>query len=85
MFLLQATAVHQLVQEQAGTGSPWMLSGHRVHHRLIFDNIVPFFYLLFFVAQVLIHLVTWTVVVVLNIGIDTYERNIEKGRIHLCQ
>jgi hypothetical protein len=46
-----------------------MLSGHRVHHRLIFDNVVPFVYLLCFVAQVLIHLVTRTIVVVLNIGI----------------
>jgi hypothetical protein len=50
-----------------------MLSGHRVHHRLIFDNVVPFVYLLFcFVAQVLIHLVTRTIVVVLNIDIGTY-------------
>ena len=49
-----------------------MLSGHRVHHRLIFDNVVPFVYLLSFVAQVLIHLVTRTIVVVVNIGIDTY-------------
>jgi hypothetical protein len=53
-----------------------MLSGHRVHHRLIFDNVVPFVYLLFFVAQMLIHLVTRTIVVVLNIGIDTYYREI---------
>jgi len=37
---------------------------------LIFDNVVPFVYLLFFVAQVRIHLVTGTIVVVLNIGID---------------
>jgi hypothetical protein len=37
---------------------------------LIFDNVVPFVYLLFFVAQVQIHLVTGTIVVVLNIGID---------------
>jgi len=50
-----------------------MLSGHRVHHRLIFDNVVPFVYLLFcFVAQVLIHLVTRTIVAILNIGIGTF-------------
>ena len=57
---LMATAVHQPVQEQAGTGSPWMLSGHRVHHKLIFDNVVPFAYLLC-LLPVLIHLVTGTI------------------------
>ena len=56
-----------------------MLSGHRVHHRLIFDNVVPFVYLLFFVAQVRIHLVTRTIVVVLNIGIDACSDTSKSG------
>jgi hypothetical protein len=45
---------------------------------LIGDNVVPFFYLLFFVAQVLIHLDTWTSVVSANIGIAPLDE--EQGR-----
>jgi hypothetical protein len=50
---------------------------------LIFDNVVPFVYLLFFVAQVRIHLVTWTIVVVVNIGIDAcYPETKKRGEGH---